>query len=187
MSDSKFKSLDGDKARDLDAEQVGTAGFEVFRQRMQIAGDALAKIAGVTNADPAGGSYGLVVRLVGTMPLPTGAATEATQLLVKADLDVIVSDKARANAGAPVGVAVGVVAVLVIAANASRKSIVISNTGITNVYIGISNTVTILGAVQGVKLIPNGTYSDSGDGMYTGDIYAIGDALAGSVSVWERT
>lgn len=95
----------------------------------------------------------------------------------------------RSTAGAPVGVAVGVSAVLLLSANAARKQICITNNGTSNIYVGASSAVTATGATMGSKLVPNGALTDSGDDCYTGDYYAVGDAASGSqnVSVWERT
>lgn len=50
--------------------------------------DPSARVA-VLNADPAGGAYGAVQRIVGTVPLPTGASTESTLAAIKAKTDNI--------------------------------------------------------------------------------------------------
>jgi hypothetical protein len=73
----------------LDTESLVVGANTVHRERTQIAGDAAAAIAKVTNADPAGGDYALAVRTIpgatatpvsaASLPLPTGAATGAKQ------------------------------------------------------------------------------------------------------------
>lgn len=95
----------------------------------------------------------------------------------------------RASAGDPAGVTVSTAAVLALASNGSAKSRVLVNCGTTNIFLGKSNTVTASGATMGIKLSPGGSYADSGIDLYTGDIYAIGDAVAASqnLSAWERT
>ena len=45
--------------RKVDAEKIGA---DVYRQRVQVGGAALAEVARVQNSDPAGSAYGLVVR-----------------------------------------------------------------------------------------------------------------------------
>lgn len=95
----------------------------------------------------------------------------------------------RATTGAQVGVVVSTSAVQVLATNAAAKNRAITNNGSSNVYLGSSAAVTTSGAAMGLKLIPNGTYTDTGEDLYTGAIFAIGDAVSASenVSTWERT
>lgn len=85
--DSDGKKIDND---------VLTIGLnQVYRQRTRLAGAAAGELADVRNADPAGGDYGMVARLAGTVPLPTGASTEATLALIKTDVDKLPADPAR--------------------------------------------------------------------------------------------
>jgi hypothetical protein len=88
-----------------------------------------------------------------------------------------------------VGVTVSTSAVQVLASNTSAKSRIITNNGISSVYLGRDGTVTTSGATMGILLRPGGTYSDSGADMYNGAIHGIGDAVSASqnVSAWERT
>jgi hypothetical protein len=76
---------------EVDAESVGTGpqGKALRRERLELAGAALAEIARVMNSAPAGSEYALVVRIIpgGTqpisvtsLPLPAGAALEAGNL-----------------------------------------------------------------------------------------------------------
>ena len=93
------------------------------------------------------------------------------------------------TAGTPAAVTVSTSAVLLKASNAARKSILITNNGTTPVYLGHTSGVTASGAAMGLLLAPAGSYSDSGFGLYTGDLYAIGAAAvaAENVSISERT
>jgi len=95
----------------------------------------------------------------------------------------------RSTAGTPAGFTISTAAVLVAASNASRKAILMVNFGSSNIYIGHTNAVTTSGATAGLKLVANGSYQDSGDGLYTGDLYAIGDAVSAiqNLSASERT
>jgi len=133
----------------------------VIRQRNQVAGHNYPEIAEVKNVDPAQTDYALAVR-----PIPQ-----------------------RCSSGAPVGIIVSNAAIALAAANANRRAIIITNNGSSNIFIGRDNTVTATGATMGIKVIPNGTYSDSGEDLDIGDIWAIGDAVSASanVSVWEKT
>jgi len=79
-------------------------------------------------------------------------------------------------------------AVLLAASNANRKSILISNNGIYNIFLGHDSSVTTSGTTMGILLAPKAIYSDSGFGLYTGDIYAIctNAVVSENVSVSER-
>ncbi len=103
------------------------------------------------------------------------------------DVDIVGAE--RATTGAQVGVTVSTAAVQILASNANAKNRAIVNNGTTNIYLGSSAAVTTSGATMGIKLIPNGTYTDSGLDMYTGAIFGIGDAVSASqnVSAWERS
>ncbi len=151
---------------DLDAADLvgaGPSGQDIFRERVQITGAALAEVSRVINTAPVGTEYALATRNI----------------------------PQSSTLGSPTGIVVSTAAVLVQASNVSRKSIVITNNASTgNVYIGKTNAVTASGVTMGVILEPNGgSYNDSGEGIYTGDIYAISDTVTAvaNVSSWERT
>jgi hypothetical protein len=78
---------------------------------------------------------------------------------------------------------------LLAASNASRAAIVITNNGSGNLYIGHTSGVTSSGALMGLLISAGSSYEDSGDGLYTGDLYGIYSAVSASenVSVSERT
>lgn len=93
------------------------------------------------------------------------------------------------TAGAPVGVIVGEVPVLLAAANVNRKGLLIQNLGDSVVFIGTNSGVTRGGSTMGQRLGVRGTYHDSGFGVYTGNVYAVGTEclLEPNLSVWEMT
>lgn len=161
----------------------------------------------VTGTDIAGGKRGLDVNVAaGTVELGATSlaaleninvtVTSIGEVEVKNDSGspVPVSGTVTANpptttAGTPAGVTVSASAAVIKASNANRKAIIITNNGNSNIYLGHSSAVTISGATMGLLLLPGGVYRDAGPGLYTGDIYGIGDASAASenVSVSERT
>lgn len=79
-------------------------------------------------------------------------------------------------------------AVLLAAANPLRLSIVITNNGTGDLYVGHSGAVTSSGAAMGLLVGSKASYSDSGFGLYLGPLYGIYSASASSqnVSVSER-
>lgn len=82
--------------RFLDLLEVLTAAGLVHRVGTVVADqETSAARARVLNADPAAGDYGLVVRVIPSAGGGAGAATEATLLLVKADVDKLPADPAR--------------------------------------------------------------------------------------------
>ena len=91
--------------------------------------------------------------------------------------------------GTPAGFTVSTTAVLLAALNANRKSLVITNNSTGKLYLGHTSGVTSSGAAMGLLVPSNGSYTDSGFGLYIGDMYGIYDASAGAqnVSVSERT
>lgn len=127
----------------------------------------------VIDTPPDSDELGLVVRNI-------GSGTSGDVTIVGAE---------RSTTGTPVGIIVSTVAILILAANASAKNRGITNNGSSNIYLGSSAAVNISGPDMGLKLIPNGSYTDSGLDAYVGDIFAIGDAvsLVENVSAWERS
>ena len=77
-------------------------------------------------------------------------------------------------------------AILLVAANPNRKSVVISNTSTsTAIYIGPDTSITTANAIQ-IPASSSFTEDSSGTMMYLGNIYGIS---GGSIDVryWERT
>jgi hypothetical protein len=66
---------------------------------------------------------------------------------------------------------------------------VITNNGTGTLYVGHTSGVTASGAAMGLIVPPGSCYSDSGFGLYTGDLYGIYDVVSAihNVSVSERT
>jgi len=97
----------------------------------------------------------------------------------------------RATTGTGSGVIVSVAPVLALANNVNARSRVLTNNSATaKIYIGKTNAVAASGPAMGILLMPNGgSYTDSGIDLYTGDIYAISDAISAveNLAVWERT
>ncbi len=161
MADGYVQVTPDHQGKKIDAEELTVGANTVQRQRIQIAGAGAAEIAGVKNSAPGATDYGSVVRPI---PLPS-------------------------TAGTPAGVTVSTSAVSLKASNANRRAIVITNNGVGNLYIGHTSGVTSSGANVGLIVPPFGSYTDSGDGLYTGDLYGIYDQASAvqNVSVSERT
>lgn len=121
--------------------------------------------------------------------LGTSADAASATGSLHAKTRTIAEASARSTAGTPAAVTVSTTAVLLKASNAARKAILISNFGAAILYIGHTSGVTASGAATGLAVWPGGAYFDSGDGLYTGDLYGIYSAAAGSqnVSVSERS
>lgn len=123
------------------------------------------------------------------LPSTIGQKTSANSLAVVVASDQSALSPERATSGAPVGVTVSTTAVQVLALNAAAKSRIITNNGVRSIFLGTSSSVTSSGANMGVQVSSGGVYSDTGDGLYTGAIYAIGEIASASenVSAWERS
>lgn len=83
------------------------------------------------------------------------------------------------NAGNISTTVVGLVALKVLSANLLRRTFLIKNDGVTNLFFGFDAAVT---AVSGFPLYPGEMYSDD---VYVGDIYLISSAANGSVKAIE--
>lgn len=80
-ADSTGKKIDND---------VLTIGADqVYRQRIRLGGFAATALLDIQATDPVGTENGAVVRVAGTVPLPTGAATSAAQTTGNASLSSI--------------------------------------------------------------------------------------------------
>ena len=84
---------------------------------------------------------------------------------------------------------VNTTATLIVDANPNRISIVFSNNGSPNIYLGPASTVGTAGANAGILLVANGTYAeDAGNkGLYSGPFYAIAGSQSSTLAYWERT
>lgn len=87
----------------LDESEItyGSAPTTRKRERMVIGGDgAPAELAVVTNTAPDGNDYGLVTRIAGNLPLPSGAATEATVAAAQTTLTTLATEATLATRAA---------------------------------------------------------------------------------------
>ena len=77
-------------------------------------------------------------------------------------------------------------AVLIVAANTNRKSIIITNEGASKVYLGNDSSITSASAVS-IESDGKWTEDDSGGHrVYLGDIYGVAEDSTCSVRYWER-
>lgn len=148
---------------------IGVGATPVVRQRVQITGAILAEIARILNVNPSAGDYGLVTRNI-----PSGTQDVS-----------VVPDTASTVTSA--GQAVGTSPVLLFAANPSRKSVTLSNTGPTSLYVGFTSAVSAaVGVNQGILVVAaGGTFSDGGEGRWLGDLWAVSDLAGGSIAGYE--
>ena len=84
---------------------------------------------------------------------------------------------------------VSTVSAELVAANPQRISLIITNNGSSNLFLGQTSSLDTAGTNAGVKLIANGTYAEDGGtkGMYVGPIYAIAGSASTTAAYWERT
>lgn len=85
--------------------------------------------------------------------------------------------------GRPYGVIVSTTAVRIATANGSRKSIVITNKGSGTLYIGFDSSVTTTGASMGTSVPTMSAYSDSGFGIFKGELWGIYSASSATETV----
>lgn len=84
-------------------------------------------------------------------------------------------------------VTVGATATLIVAANANRHSVIITNTSTSvNLYIGPDSSVTTSNGILVSTSGGNLTEDNSGTRIYTGPIYGIAGSSI-DVRYWERT
>ena len=67
--------------------------------------------------------------------------------------------------------------------NAGRKSLVIANNGGGTLYVGYTSAVTSSGAAMGRAVTSFGSYSDTGDGVWVGQVWGIYSTSASSQNV----
>ena len=84
---------------------------------------------------------------------------------------------------------IGTTTTLLVDANPARISILITNNGSRNLYLGQDASVGTAGANGGILLVANGSYAEDGGtkGMYNGPFYAIAGSASTDVAYWERT
>lgn len=76
-------------------------------------------------------------------------------------------------------------AILIIAFNPNRKSLIISNEGSSKIFIANDSSVT---TATGISIPAGGIFTEDsgGDRMFTGNIYAISADSTNDVRYWER-
>lgn len=83
---------------------------------------------------------------------------------------------------------IGTTATLLVDANPARISLIITNNGSSNLYLGQTASVGTAGANGGILLAEKGNYCEDGGtkGMYNGPFYAIAGSVSTTVAYWER-
>lgn len=85
--------------------------------------------------------------------------------------------------GIPLGVTLNPVAAQLAAANTDRKSLLITNNGSGNLFIGMNASVGITGPFMGNLVPPTMCYTDSGFGIYTGAVWGIYSVTVTAVNI----
>lgn len=146
-----------------------------------------------------GGQYPITAA---SLPLPSGAATAANQTTgngflgtlasivssSKAQVDIITMPTATvapvvSNSVSSLALTVTTAVVTLAAAYTGRKSIVITNNSGGNLYVGETSTVAASGANTGILVPAFSTYTDSGHGVYTGQLFGIYSTAMTSINV----
>lgn len=96
-----------------------------------------------------------------------------------------VNTKTPLTGSAPTNVSVGVTSAQAVAANASRKSLVLINTSSNNISFGIGANAAVLN--NGITLTPNGVWESDEYSYVTSAINAIAAGASSNLSVQEFT
>lgn len=136
-----------------------------------------------------------ITNVSGTVSLPTGAATAANQATAIASLASIdtkltspitvtgvLSSKTPLTPSAPAAATAGTSSAQVVAANANRKGLVITNISSNTVYFGLGATAALL---SGIRLNPNSIWYMDEFSFTTGAINAIASAASSNLSIQE--
>lgn len=118
----------------------------------------------------------------GQLPTTLGAKTAANSFSVALATDQTVSTKTPLTPNAPTTVSVGVASGVVLAANASRKGLVLFNNSTATISFGLGATA-VLGS--GITLYPGGVWYMDEFTFTTGAINGIASAAASALSVQE--
>jgi hypothetical protein len=94
-----------------------------------------------------------------------------------------VSTKTALTALAPTVVSVGIISALAVAANASRKGLILINTSSNNISFGIGVNAAVLNS--GITLTPNGVWDMAEYDYVTSAINAIASGAASNLCVQE--
>lgn len=191
MTDGEIVVPPDSTGKRIDTEEVSFSGTPRQRERMQIAGAGPTDIALVNAADgldvdvtrlPVGSN--LIGKVKIRNPGDTVDLGDATNPMP------VVAPKSS-TATAAVQTAVGTTAVQILAANTSRKRVMVQNTGTTIIKISLSSTDPTQ-TVYHLAIAP-GSIADDGKGgvyideMWQGVVKAISSGAGGTVSVVELT
>jgi|GEM_PF-3106499 len=94
----------------------------------------------------------------------------------------IVSTKTALTASAPTASSVGVVSAQVLAANANRKGLHLTNTSIANISLGFGSSAVLN---SGITLTPNGVFWMDEDSFNTAAVNAIASVAASNLAIQE--
>ncbi len=111
---------------------------------------------------------------LGTFDNPIWTTPQAEQGAAKMQL---ATNSVRAS------ITVSTTAVRLAPANSARLSLLICNNGTGSLYVGDTSAVTSSGANMGAKVPSSGRYSDTGQGVYVGEVWGIYDAAATAQNV----
>ena len=125
-------------------------------------------------------------------PSTAAVAADAAQVVaISPNNTVNVTPVASTTANSPSQQTVGTTSGSILATNAARKKFLVTNTGITTIFLGLGQTPTI--TAYHVALAPCGNSANDGSGgtffddSWDGAINAISSAAAGTVCVLEMT
>ena len=123
-----------------------------------------------------------------TLPAP-GTTPDAPVYTRRADSEPQPVRGAPTTYEEPSALIVSTTAVRLVRSNPARGSLIITNNGSGSLYIRRTSDVTSSGAGMGVLLYPGGAYTDSGDGVYTGELWGIysSSSTVQNVAVCDRT
>lgn len=77
-------------------------------------------------------------------------------------------------------------AILIVAQNVDRKSLIITNEGSSKIFLGSDSFIT---SANAISLKSGATYTEDSGGqrMYLGDIYGISEDATNDIRYWEKT
>lgn len=75
--------------------------------------------------------------------------------------------------------------ILIISQNSNRKSLIITNEGLSKIYIGGDSSITTATAIS-IESGGKHTEDSGGQRMYLGDIYGIAEDATNDCRYWER-
>lgn len=98
------------------------------------------------------------------------------------DIVDLLSNSTIISPSLPTFATVGISSGQILASNLNRKSLIITNTSVNIIYLGIGATAVV---GSGITLYPGGSLILNKDGIVTGAINAIASAASSNVSIQE--